>query len=116
MRVCHSGAKAGRRSVVEVDDGRAFSNVPRDRHPKLMAAIARASSDRIVWIEKATPLPRRRLPVTKLAAEARGIRTAAGLSPKLLWQSTVIDRWLPQQSRARSYNSPFGGLAGEVSS
>jgi hypothetical protein len=49
----------------------------RDRHLKPIVAIARATSDRLVGIDRACRLPQRRLPVTMLAAEANAVRQAA---------------------------------------
>src|SRR5258705_10689129 len=48
--------------------------VLRDRHLKPIAAIARATNGGMAGLEHACRLPRRRLPVTSLAAEANAVR------------------------------------------
>jgi hypothetical protein len=58
---------------------RAANKTLRDTHLRPISRIAHAMKDEIPGIERATHLPRRRLHVTKLAAEARGVRDNAKL-------------------------------------
>jgi hypothetical protein len=51
----------------------------RETHLRPLSRIAHAMKEEIPGIERATHLPRRRLHVTKLAAEARGVRDNAKL-------------------------------------
>lgn len=112
-----------RLSQARTQELRAAVRALRNRHLKPIAAIARASSDRIVGIERAAHLPRRRLPVTKLAAEARGLKTSVephvewfvfnGRHPEFLAQldAAVVEMERVQMQRYRALSLQVGATA-----